>query len=235
MSDFADSPRASAAAALECADVHKSFGDGGERRAILSGVNLKIMPGETLAVAGSSGAGKTTLLHLLGGLDEADRGVVAVGGRDWKSMGAAAAAKTRNKMLGFVFQFHLLLPELSALENAAMPLLIRGVGRGAALEEAADNLRRLGLAAHAQKTPDKLSGGERQRTAVARALAGRPSCLLADEPTGSLDRKNAEAVFDLMLSSAAELNAAVVVVSHDERLAARAARRVSLVDGELKD
>ena len=235
MSDFSDSPRASSAAALECADVHKSFGDGGERRAILSGVNLKIMPGETLAVAGSSGAGKTTLLHLLGGLDEADRGVVAVGGRDWKSMSAAAAAKARNKMLGFVFQFHLLLPELSALENAAMPLLIRGVGRGAALEEAAENLRRLGLAAHAQKTPDKLSGGERQRTAVARALAGRPSCLLADEPTGSLDRKNAEAVFDLMLSSAAELNAAVVVVSHDERLAARAARRVSLVDGELKD
>ncbi|MBE8158806.1 MAG: ATP-binding cassette domain-containing protein, partial [Betaproteobacteria bacterium] len=174
----------SSAPALSCADVRKSFGDA----PVLDGVSLTLRAGETLAITGASGSGKTTLLHVLGGLDMPDSGWAAAGGKKWNEMNAKAAAKWRNRMLGFVFQFHLLLPEFSALENAAMPLLIRRCPKARALEAAHDNLRRLGLAAHATKTPGQLSGGERQRVAVARALTGDPACILADEPTGNLDR-----------------------------------------------
>ncbi len=219
---------------ITCTDLHKSFGDGTERRQILNAVSFTLHAGETLSISGSSGSGKTTLLHALGGLDTVDKGDIAVSGKSWQTMNSKQSAQWRNSMLGFIFQFHLLLPEFSALENAAMPLFIRGQQRAEALATAADNLKRLGLSDHAYKTPDKLSGGERQRVAVARALAGNPACLLADEPTGNLDRKNAEAVFDLMLSAAADLNAAVIVVSHDENLTSRTARHAALIDGKLE-
>lgn len=217
--------------ALECEGVEKSFGG----VAVLAGASLRVEAGDTLAISGASGSGKTTLLHILGGLDVPDAGRAGAGGRDWAGMDLAAAAAWRNRMLGFVFQFHLLLPEFSALENAAMPLIIRRRPREEALEAARESLARLGMAAHESKTPDKLSGGERQRVAVARAMTGRPACILADEPTGSLDRKNAEAVFDMMLEAAAAQRAALVVVSHDEKLAARARRRAVLLDGALKE
>ena len=216
---------------VACAGLKKSFGDG----EVLAGVSLSVRAGETLCIAGASGSGKTTLLHLLGGLDNADDGWAAAGGKKWNEMNSAQAAAWRNRMLGFVFQFHLLLPEFSAQENAALPLLIRGAPRDEAMQAAREGLERLGLAACAGKRPGQMSGGERQRTAVARALAGKPACLLADEPTGNLDRKNAEAVFALMLESAASLRTAVVVVSHDERLAARVERRAALTDGILEE
>ncbi|MGI9298515.1 MAG: ABC transporter ATP-binding protein [Gammaproteobacteria bacterium] len=218
---------------ISCEGLKKSFADGdGE---VLAGVSLAVRAGETLCISGASGSGKTTLLHLLGGLDKPDGGYAAADGKKWAEINSAQAAKLRNRMLGFVFQFHLLLPEFSALENAAMPLLIRGVPRDEARNVARETLRQLGLAACAEKRPGQMSGGERQRTAVARALAGKPACLLADEPTGNLDRKNAETVFALMLESAAASGAAVVVVSHDERLAVRAGRRAALTDGVLRE
>ena len=219
---------------IACANVCKNFGDGARQQTILTGVNLTVRAGESISIVGASGSGKTTLLHLLGGLDTPDRGSIAVNNKPWDSLTPVQTARWRNQNLGFVFQFHLLLPEFSALENAAMPLLIRRRPRGQALAAAAAYLHRLGLSAHAQKTPAQLSGGERQRVAVARALVGEPACLLADEPTGNLDRRNAEAVFDLMLETAAAQGAAVVVVSHDERLTARTAHRAELNDGKLE-
>lgn len=216
---------------IVCERLRKSFGDG----EVLAGVSLAVRAGETLCIAGASGSGKTTLLHLLGGLDKPDDGYAAAGGKKWEEMNSARAAIWRNQMLGFVFQFHLLLPEFSALENAAMPLLIRGTPRDEALRNAREHLHQLGLAACVSKRPGQMSGGERQRVAVARALTGKPACLLADEPTGNLDRKNAEMVFALMLESAAASGAAVIVVSHDERLAARAGRRAALTDGKLEE
>lgn len=220
---------------ITCTNLCKNFGSGERRQMILSGVNLTVRAGESVSIAGTSGSGKTTLLHLLGGLDTPDQGTAAVNNQSWASLTPAQAARWRNQNLGFVFQFHLLLPEFSALENIAMPLLIRRRRRSEALAAAAEYLRRLGLAAHAQKTPAQLSGGERQRVAVARALVSNPACVLADEPTGNLDRHNATAVFDLMLESAAAQGTAVVVVSHDEQLATRTARRAELIDGKLEE
>lgn len=216
-----------------CEGLRKSFAGGdGE---VLAGVSLSVRAGETVCISGASGSGKTTLLHLLGGLDNPDGGFAAADGKKWTEMNPAQADALRNRMLGFVFQFHLLLPEFSALENAAMPLLIRGVPRDEARQIASETLRQLGISACAEKRPGQMSGGERQRTAVARALTGKPACLLADEPTGNLDRKNAEIVFALMLESAAASGAAVIVVSHDERLAMRAGRRAALTDGVLSE
>ena len=212
-------------------NVQKSFAE----TTILAGISLSLKAGETLSIAGASGSGKTTLLHLLGGLDKPDGGDISIGGKKWQEMNAAESAQWRNRMLGFVFQFHLLLPEFSAIENAAMPLLLRRIPRAEALEIAAESLRQLGLATHANKTPEKLSGGERQRVAVARAMTGCPACLLADEPTGNLDRKNAEAVFALMLEAAAAQNMAVIVVSHDDRLAAQTQRQTAILDGKLSE
>ncbi|MGI9307128.1 MAG: ABC transporter ATP-binding protein [Gammaproteobacteria bacterium] len=215
---------------LSCAGIKKTFGGD---VAVLDGVSFALRAGETFSITGASGSGKTTLLHILGGLDMPDAGWAAAGEKKWGEMNAKEAAKWRNRMLGFVFQFHLLLPEFSALENAAMPLLIRRRPRAEALDEARKHLRRLGLAAHENKRPGMLSGGERQRVAVARALAGNPACILADEPTGNLDRKNAEAVFALMLGAAAENKTAIIVATHDEHLAAQTGKRAALIDGKL--
>ncbi len=217
--------------AIFCEGLKKSFADG----EVLAGVSLSVQSGETICISGASGSGKTTLLHLLGGLDSPDGGYAAAAGKRWDEMRAAESAAWRNRMLGFVFQLHLLLPEFSALENVAMPLLIRGVPHLNAKQSARKNIDRLGLSACAHKRPGQMSGGERQRTAVARALAGDPACLLADEPTGNLDRKNADTVFAMMLECAADSGAAVIVVSHDEKIAARAKRRAVLLDGVLKE
>ena len=211
----------------------KSFMAGGRRQEVLAGVNLEVRAGETIAIAGASGSGKTTLLHLLGGLERPSCGTAWLDGESWAAMTATAAAVARNKKLGFIFQFHLLLPEFSAVENAAMPLFIRGMAAAAATAAARLCLEQLGVGALADKTPDKLSGGERQRVAVARALAGRPACILADEPTGNLDRRNADAVFSSLLEAASAQNTAIIVASHDERLIARAGRRARLIDGVL--
>ena len=204
-------------------------------QSVLTNVDFSVAAGEAVSIAGTSGVGKTTLLHLLGGLDIPDSGSVAVGGRDWSELGKTAAADWRNKHLGFVFQFHLLLPEFSALENTAMPLLIRKTPRPEALRRAAAMLERLGLAAHADKPPAKLSGGERQRTAIARALVGEPDCVLADEPTGNLDEKNAKVVFDMLIENCRKQGAALILVSHDTRLAALTDRKIILHDGMLQE
>ena len=210
---------------------------GGEAgpQVVLDGADLRVHSGEAACVVGDSGSGKTTLLHLLGGLDFADGGTAQVAGRGWGEMTSDEAAAWRNRHLGFVFQFHLLLPEFTALENAAMPLLLRRIGRDEAMARAEKILTELGLARHLGKTPDKLSGGERQRTAVARALTGEPGCILADEPTGNLDRRNAESVFEMLLSVCRERGAALVVATHDDRLSAKIPRRVVLADGKLRE
>lgn len=221
---------------LRAAELRKSH-SGGESgpQVVLDGANLAANSGEAVGILGASGSGKTTLLHLLGGLDKADSGTVEVAGREWRTMTSDQAAAWRNRRLGFVFQFHLLLPEFTALENAAMPLLLRRTARDEAFGRAEKILTDLGLARHLRKTPDKLSGGERQRTAVARALAGEPGCILADEPTGNLDRRNAEAVFEMLLDSCRERDAALVVATHDDRLAARISKRLLLEDGKLRE
>ena len=226
----------SAGPVLLAEELRKSH-PGGETgpQIVLDGVNLRVFPGEATGILGASGSGKTTLLHLLGGLDAPDSGAAAVAGKKWAELTPDAAAAWRNRHLGFVFQFHLLLPEFTALENAAMPLLLRRAPRDQALARAEGILTELGLAPHLKKTPDQLSGGERQRTAVARALAGAPRCILADEPTGNLDRRNAAGVFDLLLAACRERDAALIVATHDDRLAAALPRRLILSDGKLRE
>ena len=218
---------------LSCADVAKHFVEAGQRLDVLTGVDLSVGRAETLAIVGASGSGKTTLLQILGGLDLPSSGVVRIAGESLASLSDAARGELRNRALGFIYQFHHLLPEFTALENVAMPLLVRRTAVAEAEREARQLLERVGLGARLTHRPAQLSGGERQRAAVARALVTRPAVVLADEPTGNLDGANARGVLDLMLELNREFGTSLVIVTHAPEIAARMQRVVTLRDGRL--
>ena len=220
-------------AILACDDVRKHFEEAGQRLEVLKGVNLRVARGETIAVIGESGSGKTTLLQILGGLDPPASGVVRLLGTPLAGLADAARGDLRNRALGFVYQFHHLLPEFSALENVAMPLLVRRMPIAQAQQEAQWFLDRVGLGARLSHRPAQLSGGERQRAAVARALVTRPQLVLADEPTGNLDGRNARGVLELMLELNRELGTSLVLVTHSNEIAGRMQRVLTLQDGQL--
>lgn len=219
---------------LECRNLGKRFVDGEIETQVLHDISLTIERGDRLAIVGSSGSGKSTLLHLLGGLDSASTGQVLLHGQDLQTLSVKALSKLRNQMLGFVYQFHHLLPEFSAVENVALPLVIGGQTPASAQKQAEELLTKVGLGHRLIHKPGELSGGERQRAAIARALITRPACLLADEPTGNLDHRTAQDIFDLILDLNQQMGTALIIVTHDNELAARMDKTLTLLDGRIQ-
>ena len=220
-------------AILQCSHLAKQFSDGGLNTHVLSDINLTVNKGDRLAIVGSSGSGKSTLLHILGGLDEPTDGTVEIHGQDINQLSVNKLSQLRNQSLGFVYQFHHLLPEFSAVENVAIPLVIGGVSPMQAQQQAEELLIKVGLSHRLIHKPSELSGGERQRAALARALITQPACLLADEPTGNLDQRTAQAIFELIIELNESLGTALIIVTHDTSLASKMDRVLTLTDGRL--